>query len=67
MELGSFAELLSGFGSIVALVFAAIAVRAAGRTNDQQGRQLLRLEEAEAAEESRPSSETRPRSRSGAV
>jgi len=47
VELGSFAELLSAFGTLAALVAAAIAARAAIRTNNQQAEQLRQLEAAE--------------------
>jgi hypothetical protein len=47
LELGSFADLLSGFGTVAALVAASVAARAAIKTNNQQGVQLRHLEEAE--------------------
>jgi hypothetical protein len=47
MEWGSVAELLSAFGTLAALGAAAVAARAAIRTNNQQSVQLAHLEDAD--------------------
>lgn len=47
MELGSVAELISGFGTLAALLAASVAAKAAIQTNRQQGKQLNYLEDAE--------------------
>jgi hypothetical protein len=47
MDIGSLAELVSAFGSLAALLAAAIAAKAAVETNRQQTRQLAHLEDAE--------------------
>lgn len=47
MQVGSLAELLSASGSILAVIAASFAARAAIRTNNQQSAQLAVLEEGE--------------------